>query len=259
MNYTQITPQARKEARKETLVQLNSFKLFTKVYGKKKEKPTIIMDAGYGDYSKAWESIAPEISTLTEIFVYDRAGLGKSEKSLNPRTSIHMVKELKDVLIKLNIIPPYILVGHSFGGVNVRLYASIYPQEVSGIVLVDSTPEDYRERFLPTMSMEFQKAYNNQFIYEGSYDEFIESLIQLKENKKKMDVPLIVLAAGKKAHYSRESQELWNEMQKDILDISTMSELVIVDNSTHYIQNDNPKVIVNAIKKLLSNDWNKIE
>ena len=131
------------------------------------------------------------------------------------------------------------------------MYATKYQREVCGLVLVDSTPEDYRERFLPTMPQDFKQAYNKQFIYEGNYYEFMESLKQLKDNRQVLDVPLIVLSAGKKAHYSKESQELWNEMQKEILEISSNGELVIAENSTHYIQNDEPEVVVSSIKKLI--------
>ncbi|MEB2301188.1 alpha/beta hydrolase [Lysinibacillus xylanilyticus] len=238
---------------KETFVQLNGFKLFAKYYGDKKNTPTVIMDAGYGDYSKTWKHIVSEISVLTDVLVYDRAGLGKSEKSPNPRTSTYMVKELKEALIRLNIRPPFILVGHSFGGVNARIYTSEYPQEVAGLVLVDSTPEDYKERFLPTMSKEFQDAYNKQFVYEATYDEFMESLKQLKNSRREISVPLIVISAGKKAHYSEESQGLWNKMQKEILQISSNGEFIIAKNSTHYIQNDEPEVVVNAVKRLIDN------
>lgn len=209
------------------------------------------MDAGYGDFSKAWDSVIGDISKLSSVLIYDRAGLGKSERSSNPRTSREMVKELKELLVKVKIEPPYILVGHSFGGVNMRMFATEYQNEVCGLVLVDSTPEDYRERFFPTMSKEFQIAYNKQFIYEGNYNEFMESLEQLKETKIKLNVPVIVLSAGKKDHYSKESQELWNEMQSEILEISADGELVIAKNSTHYIQNDESKEVVSAIKKLI--------
>ena len=128
-----------------------------------------------------------------------------------------MVKELKELLSEAKIKPPYILVGHSFGGVNMRMFATEYPNEVCGLVLIDSTPEDYKERFLPTMSQDFQQAYNKQFVYEGNYDEFMESLKQLKDTRQKLNVPFIVLSAGKKAHYSMESQKLWNEMPERFL------------------------------------------
>ncbi|MCM3034276.1 alpha/beta fold hydrolase [Niallia sp. MER 6] len=236
---------------KEMFVQISGCKIYTKLVGENNGKPTVIMDAGYGDFSKAWDSVIRDISMLSNVLIYDRAGLGKSEKSSKPRTSIEMVKELKELLIEARIKPPYILVGHSFGGVNMRIFATEYQNEVSGLVLVDSTPEDYRERFLPTMSQEFQQAYNKQFVYEGNYNEFMESLKQLKDTKLKLNVPLIVLSAGKKTHYSKESQELWNEMQESILGISSESELVIAENSAHYIQNDEPEVVVSAIQKLI--------
>jgi pimeloyl-ACP methyl ester carboxylesterase len=237
---------------KEMFVQINNCKLYAKLVGESNGKPTVIMDAGYGDFSKTWDTLIGDISKISGVLIYDRAGLGKSETSSNPRTSREMVKELKELLVEVNIKPPYILVGHSFGGVNMRMFATEYQNEVCGLVLVDSTPEDYRERFLPTMPQEFQQAYNKQFVYEGNYEEFMESLKQLKETRRKLNVPLMVLSAGKKAHYTKESQELWNEMQREILEISTNAELVIAENSAHYIQNDEPEVVVSAIKRLIA-------
>jgi pimeloyl-ACP methyl ester carboxylesterase len=238
---------------KEKFVKVKDFKLYAKVFGNKKTKPTVVMDAGYGDYSKAWKDIAPEIAEFTEVVLYDRAGLGNSEKSSAPRTSDHMVDELKEMLTNMHIQPPYLLVGHSFGGVNLRLFATEYPKEVSGLILVDSTPEEYKERFLPTMSVDFQKAYKEQFVYEGNYDEFMESLKLLKKTRKQLDIPLIVISAGKKAHYSPNSQELWNNMQKELLTLSSNSQYIAAENSAHYIQYDEPWVVVNAIKSLIFN------
>ncbi|WP_026560596.1 alpha/beta hydrolase [Bacillus sp. J37] len=239
--------------RKEMFIQLNDVKLFAKLVGENIGKPAIVMDAGYGDYSKAWDSVISELSLLTDVLIYDRAGLGKSESSSRPRTSKEMIIELKELVKGTKIKLPFILVGHSFGGVNARLYATEYPNEVCGLILIDSTPEDYREKFLPTMEEEFQRAYKKQFVHEGNYDEFMESLKQLKESRSKLNVPLIVLSAGKKAYYSKESQQLWNEMQRELLEISTKGEFVIAENSAHYIQNDEPEVVVNAVKRLLSN------
>lgn len=236
----------------EFFVPVSGFKLYAKLYGEKKDKPTIVLDAGYGDFSKTWNSIIPEISTLTEVLVYDRAGLGKSERSSNPRTSKEMVKELKEVLTTMKIKPPYILVGHSYGGVNTRIYATEYPEDVDGLILVDSTPENYKEKFLPTMSKDFQDRYNKQFIYEGTYEEFMESLQQLKQTRRPLNIPLIVLSAGRKAHYSIESQKLWNEMQKEILNISAKSEHIIAENSAHYIHHDEPVAVIDAIKRLIN-------
>ncbi|MEM5018094.1 alpha/beta hydrolase [Metabacillus indicus] len=243
---------------KEMYIKVCDFFMFANLLGENKGKPTVVMDAGYGDYSKGWNAIISEVSLLTEVIVYDRAGLGRSEPSSNPRNSREMVKELKELLDKLKIIPPYILVGHSFGGVNARLFASNYPESVCGLLLVDSTPEDYRERFLPTMSEEFQEAYNRQFVHEGNYEEFMQSLNQIKEDQKKLNIPLIVLSAGKKNHYSPKSQDLWNTMQEELLQISSNSEFVIAEDSTHYIQNDEPALVVDAIKRLIENRYAEV-
>ncbi|NIK76485.1 pimeloyl-ACP methyl ester carboxylesterase [Paenibacillus castaneae] len=239
----------------EKLVDLNGFSLYSETYGENKGNPTVIMDSGYGDDSKVWNLIVPEIAKSTKVLVYDRAGLGRSEKSPNPRTTKEMVNELDQLLTASKLKPPYVLVGHSFGGINVRMYASQFPENVSGIVLVDSTPEDYRDRFLPYMSKEFQEAYNNQFVSESTYDEFMDSLYQLKQNKRHLgSIPLIVISAGKKAHYSKEAQKLWHKLQTEMLEISENSEMIIAHNSTHYIQNDEPHIVINAIKKMLKSD-----
>lgn len=236
---------------KEMFVQINDCRLYAKLVGENTGKPTIVMDAGYGDSSKAWDSVIEDISLLSSVFIYDRAGLGRSEGNSNPRTSRVTVKELRELLHEAKIEPPYLLVGHSFGGVNMRIFASEYEDEVCGLVLIDSTPEDYRERFLPIMSRDFQQAYNRQFIYEGNYDEFMESLKQLKETRRKLNIPVIVLSAGKKAHYSKRAQELWKEMQRELLEMSSDSQLVVAENSGHYIQDDEPRIVVTALKKLI--------
>ncbi|WP_367018031.1 alpha/beta fold hydrolase [Priestia koreensis] len=239
-----------KEGR-ERFVEIDGCILYAHIVGEKGNHPTVIMDAGYGDYSKAWKKIIPELSELTEVVMYDRAGLGGSESSSNERTSEKMMIELKEMLVKLNVKPPYVLVGHSFGGVNMRLFATEYEDEVAGLILIDSTHEDYRERFLPTMSLEFRDAYQKQFIHEGSYDEFMESLKQMKQKRRKLTIPLVVLCAGNKAHYSADSQLLWNEMQRELLALSEDSTFTLATNSAHYIQHDEPEVVIHAIKKMV--------
>ena len=108
--------------------------------------PTVVLDAGLGGWSTDWGKVLPEASKITRVCAYDRAGMGWSEDGPLPRTSAQVVSELHRLLVNLGIGAPAVLVGHSFGGYNVRLYAATYPAEVAGIVLVDASHEEQEER-----------------------------------------------------------------------------------------------------------------
>jgi pimeloyl-ACP methyl ester carboxylesterase len=99
--------------------------------------PAVILESGIGASSLSWAVVQPQIAAFTRVISYDRAGLGWSPFSRRPRTVRGMVNELRSVLERANIPAPFVLVGHSFGGLLVRAYASQYPNEVAGLVLVD--------------------------------------------------------------------------------------------------------------------------
>ena len=109
--------------------------------------PTVILDSGLGDSYLSWHKVQPEIAKFTRVCSYDRAGLGYSDPSSRPRTSRVIAEELHELLQASGVAPPYVIVGHSMGGYDVRLYASMYPQEVVGMVLVDASHPDQENRF----------------------------------------------------------------------------------------------------------------
>ena len=96
--------------------------------------PTVILDAGLGASALDWILVQPEIAKFAHVCSYDRSGYAWSEESPLLRSSENIAEELHELLRKAQIPPPYILVGHSFGGTNMQLYASKYPDEVAGIV-----------------------------------------------------------------------------------------------------------------------------
>ena len=105
-------------------------------------EPAVVVDAGQGDFSLSWGGIASRVAEFTRVVTYDRAGLGWSDPSPRPRTAEVMVEELRALLTRAGVPAPYVLVGHSAGGMNVRLFAHKYPDEVAGLVLVDASHED---------------------------------------------------------------------------------------------------------------------
>jgi pimeloyl-ACP methyl ester carboxylesterase len=109
--------------------------------------PTVILDAGLGGSSLDWSKIQPGVARFTRVCSYDRAGYGWSDTGPGPRTSQQIVQELHLLLVHAQINGPYLLVGHSVGGLNMRLYAYRYPAEVAGMVLLDSTNEHQFAQF----------------------------------------------------------------------------------------------------------------
>lgn len=108
--------------------------------------PTLILESGLGDSYVSWQKVQPQISQFTRVCSYDRAGLGYSDSSPHPRTSKAMAEELHLLLQNTGIPGPIVLVGHSLGGYDVRVYASLYRNDVAGMVLVDSSHPDQTKR-----------------------------------------------------------------------------------------------------------------
>lgn len=108
--------------------------------------PTVVLDSGLGDSFISWQKVQPQIAKFAHICSYDRAGIGYSDASPRPRTSKVIAEELNSLLHNAGISPPYILVGHSMGGYDVRLFASLYRSEVAGMVLVDASHPDQEKR-----------------------------------------------------------------------------------------------------------------
>ena len=111
------------------------------------ESPVVILDSGLGDSYLSYRKVQPQIARFARVCSYDRAGIGYSDSSSQPRTSKVMAEELRALLRAAGIAPPYVLVGHSMGGYTVRLYASRYPSEVIGMVLIDAAHPDQENRF----------------------------------------------------------------------------------------------------------------
>jgi pimeloyl-ACP methyl ester carboxylesterase len=251
--------------------------------------PTVILEAGLNDFFVSWSKVQPEIAGLTRVCSYDRAGLGWSEASPHPRTSEVMVDELHSLLVTSRIEGPYILVGHSFGGIIMRQFAQQFPEEVSGLVLVDSAHEqqvlrlpslsDTAEQFaaqfrtLSRMSSlglmalspatipnrgfpdEAYRQYQAVLATTGYFDGAIAESAAFYAGALEFpgslgDVPLVVLSHGLADDGQVQFEQEWTGMQEELAGLSSNSRQVIAEKSGHYIQLDQPDLVIEAILEI---------
>jgi pimeloyl-ACP methyl ester carboxylesterase len=271
--------------------------------------PTVVMEAGLGDPSLVWTMVQPQVSTRTRVCVYDRAGFGWSDASPKPRTAEVMVEELHTLLTNANIEGPYVMVGHSTGGMLVRLYTHSYPAEVAGMVLVDSQHEDQFTR-LPTTIQQAIKAnfaQSDQTLplfrvlastgigalvptigaladhpklpsparetfsalaltdpkyveaQTAEYDAIFDNTAQVRAAHITSlgNIPLIVLYRGiadspTPGMTPEENQQWWFGLQTELAALSPQGKLVLADQSGHYIQLDQPNLVIDAIEQVLT-------
>lgn len=135
------------------LVDVGGYKLHINCIGQ--GSPTVILESGLANPSSIWGWVQPEVAHATRVCAYDRAGVGWSDPGPEPRDGQQIARELHTLLGKANVPEPYVLVGHSAGGLYVRVYAAQYPRDVVGMVLVDvEHPDQWTQS--PAAQAQFQ-------------------------------------------------------------------------------------------------------
>lgn len=238
---------------------MESFHTFSnrEMYSKssRKGKPSVIFIAGLGDSCETWNEVQHRMSQITSTLSYDRAGVGRSQAASVPRTCYDLVEELSELLLALDVEPPYVLVGHSFGGLVARLYASLYPESISGIVLVDAAPE-YKELAYEQVLPEHLVAgnreyYENPMLNREKIDK-VQSYRQIDDHTQPTGIPLSIITRGlpdrgDEDWPSQDILEIEQRLQAGFLRLSTSSKQRIAVRSGHYIHHDEPEVVIEEI------------
>ncbi len=221
-----------------------------------KGTPTVIFESGLGDDNGVWKLVQQEISKTTITFSYDRALLRNSAIGDLSRTSLEQVHELHTLLNKAKVKAPYIIVAHSIGGYNARLFAGTYPKELAGIIFIDCSHENQFEDRVNRSSAEEIEMVRKQLIgEEQTFYKLLRSAKQVKEIRKKdalRNIPIIVLTADHKGEESAAiSEETWLNYQNDIVTLSDYSKHIMVKDCCHYIQKDKPQIVIDAINEIV--------
>jgi pimeloyl-ACP methyl ester carboxylesterase len=220
--------------------------------------PTVVMDAGVNSGSTVWSLVWPATSASTRVCVYDRAGLGRSDPIPRPRTSREIVDDLHGLLENAGVPGPYVLVAHSFGGLNVRLYASEYPTDVVGMVLVDTVHEDRFAATAKVLTPEQEAAFekNKQANPEG-LDYYESSRLVRAIGPALPNIPIIVIARGRADPWPRgypvtDLERVWRDLQKDLASRSPQGTLLIAEQSDHNVPGNQPGIVVDATRQVVA-------
>jgi pimeloyl-ACP methyl ester carboxylesterase len=247
--------------------------------------PTVVIDAGWGDWSASWSSwVQPDVAATTRVCTYDRAGMGYSDPGPLPRTADRFVYELHTALDAAGIPAPYVMVGHSLGGALVRVFAHEYATEVVGVVLIESmsppasgslppqaSPRSSADALitLPArigllrllagplglqdgLSPGVAGAYTAYSVTPRSWQTTMDegrgmpvSLAQAGAVTTLAPTPLTVLSRG------LDVKAEWQTEQTELLRLSSQSQQLIADRSGHSIQLDQPDAAVGAILTMI--------
>lgn len=263
--------------------------------------PTVVLESGLGDMLLNWNKVQAEAAKFVRVCAYDRAGFGWSEPADAPIHSPQVADTLHTLLKKAGETGPYLLVGHSVGGIHVRTFAHQYPDEVAGIVLVDSSHDNQRandpdEGKNPLLSLcraiaplgivrllnlmddagsggnphlsaserKIRLAMMNQShtCRATAHEEAAADTDMSQPTLKPLgNIPLIVLTATQTANRLADElpaelieqvNMLWTEKQLELAALSTNSRQVMATESAHYIQYDQPELVVEAIRQMVT-------
>jgi pimeloyl-ACP methyl ester carboxylesterase len=224
--------------------------------------PVVVLDAGLFRDSTDWHEVQPGIAQFTQVCSYDREGLGKSviDKNAEPEAECidEQVEDLRGLLKAAHIEPPYVLVGHSGGGVRVRRYTRDHTSDVAGLVFVDSAHEEQNWRFkaIDPSSVQGPPADPAKARCAGFLTDVGERLIW------HYDIPLVVLEhgvpltfEGPLAAHTAEFNSAVDAMAKDLISRSAKGQLRIAKKSGHDIMLDEPSLVVQAVRDV----WRETE
>ena len=228
--------------------------------------PTVILEAGLTSDTTDWGDVFDTIARFTRVCAYARANTGRSD-DVGLHSGDQSVTDLEKLLAAKQIDPPYVLVAWSFGGPISRLFAARHPDDVTGMVLVDTDPTDYRSEGDPFVPEDVRE----ESYWASENDEKLDldaTLDVLREESTPGsfdDHPLVILtpsvpnsgnigeggSQGLPGPRVPELDELYLRLQNEMTDLSSDSRIELIDDTGHCIQCDKPQVVIDAVREVV--------
>jgi pimeloyl-ACP methyl ester carboxylesterase len=231
------------------LVSVGDRRLSIDCEGDRSRKGTVVLLAGLGRTAQDWAKVQPAVSGFVRVCSYDRAGSGDSDKVDHPQSIDEIVADLHKLLRAAGEKGPYLLVGHSIAGIYCRRYATRFPRDVAALLFLDSSHEEQMWRL--------HEVYPEGPTPSGARDDIF--FVQGRRLDWHTNAPLIVIAQGKPgpplpqltAEQNAGFGRVWRELQQDLATRSPKGQFRVAEQSGHFIQIDQPELVVQAIRDLL--------
>lgn len=225
----------------------------------KDRAPVVVFESGLGDGISSWDSIYSQVSQFASVFAYNRPGYENSEDNNTgkPRTAKDVAKTLKQLLDNTATSGPYILVGHSAGGLYSLKFAELYPNDVAGIVLIDGRPKKFtkaceKEGVWPCAPPK-ALAYLMPSHIKAEILGLAQSEDQAPAPQELGDLPITVIAATKPPPGApKKAQPIWIRVQQEFADQLENGNFVLAQGAGHYVHKDNPELVIGEIRRLLN-------
>ena len=230
--------------------------------------PAVVFETGIADSLDTWLPMCRSLSEYTTVIAYSRAGFGRSDPGPADHSVPHAVADLHEMLRRLGVRPPYVLVARSYGSLIARLYTSLYPTEVAGIVLVDGTHEQQVERF-GTIDANYPRQFRQYFdsvlarLQPGAEAAEIRETVKIQAAgavpglKPLPDIPIAVVTsmrsdeAAPYVNGTARGHEVWRALHDEWFRRSRDGIHIETSRSGHGIQDDEPALVSMAIRFVL--------
>jgi len=221
---------------------------------------TLVLINGAGGPVEGWMRVFAPLSREARVFAYNRPGIGRSDKPAAPQTVSRMLVALRVLLSQLGLRPPYVLVGHSFGGLIANLFARCHPEEVAAIVMLEATaPEDvgalaaHQGAVLRLLMQLLEHVLPPDPMAETAHAE--ESVEELEEAPAFPPIPLFVITGGKPAMSwvtPTAARVLRAAHQLGLVSLSPYGRQIIAPRSGHFPQLTEPQLVIEVIREALA-------
>lgn len=249
-------------------VEVGPHRIETTVFGS--GTPAVVIEPGLGGTAASWRTVAEAVAEDTTVVTYDRAPYGASSRARDARTPRDIARDLKGVLDALGIDCPVVLVGHSCGGIYVRVFAGLYDGQVAGMVLVDSSHEAQEQAMTPelpwlvrvadrlvipvamVMTRKARGGADRRSLIRENH-----ALYRLTASDKPLapgglgDRPLIVITAGPGKILNGQVWQILHDLQAELAGLSSNRRHIVASHPGHYVHKKDPDLVITAIRDVV--------